>query len=169
MYRKYIFVGRASVETFGSIFGRFFFSYIDGEWIREKVRFYNSQLSFPAKRSREFRQLTTEVQEKVMHFCPDLNANFLEWLQSFDRDNNFNIKLKNGMLIANKPLECVRRLLNVILDEMEETALAILDARGEDNVEWCQWSKPWWNIPLSLTLYLMNSNFVCFLFTHGLS
>ncbi|CAB4027714.1 interferon-inducible GTPase 5-like [Paramuricea clavata] len=101
--------------------------FIDGKLIRKKFEFYSIQLEFPDNGSEEFQMLTEELQKKVEKFYQKPNQNRVDWLKSFDRDNTFNMRMYKKMMITKKPLVFVYRFLNLILDEMEETALAIVD------------------------------------------
>ena len=100
---------------------------VDVKLIRDKVRFYSKQLEFPDIDSDEYSVLSGDLQKKLEKFYPKPNSqDHLEWLQSFDSNNTFNIKMFGKMITTKKPLVFVYRFLNLVLDEMEETALAIL-------------------------------------------
>ena len=111
-----------------SIVGKFVFGlfslFIDEKLIRDKVHFYCRQLEFPTLHSDEFKQLSEYLQKRVQKFYPD--RDLLQWLKSFDPDNKYNIRKYAGMLFTNHPVKFVYLFLKGILDEMEETALAVI-------------------------------------------
>jgi hypothetical protein len=100
--------------------------FVDGKLIREKVKFYSKGLEFPENESEEFEMLSEDLQKRVGKFHPKPGQDLLQLLKSFDRDDTYNIRMVKKMIITKKPFVFVYRLLNLILDEMKETALAIL-------------------------------------------
>jgi hypothetical protein len=71
--------------------------------------------------------LTEDLQKQVRKFYVGPSQDFLQWLKSFDPDNIYNVKKYKKYLVTTKPLVFIYHFLNLILDEMEKTALAILD------------------------------------------
>ena len=105
--------------------------------IRNKVNFYSKSLEFPEKGSGEFESLSKDLQQKLEEFRPEHSNSeeMLQWLRSFDHDDTYNIRMYGKMLITNKALTFVYQLLNLILDEMEETAFNVIQeaAKSKDD------------------------------------
>ena len=93
-----------------------------GNLIRSKVHFYKRQLGFPDEDSEEFDLLSEDLQKRVGKFQQQPCQDLLEWLKSFDPDNQYNIRKFVGMIVTSCPVG----FLMEILDEMQQTALAIL-------------------------------------------
>ena len=124
------FAGRIGVVSTASFFSKFnlgpiTFS-VDGKLIQDKVNFYSKQLEFPNPHSEEFDMLSNDLQRRVQRFHPELDADICEWLKSFDSENTFNISKKGMLITTKKRLMFLYRFLNLVLDEMEEAALAII-------------------------------------------
>ena len=100
--------------------------FIDGILIRDNVRFFKKQLEFPDEDSEEFDLLSEDLQKRVGKLQPKSHQDLLQWLKSFDPDNQYNIRKIAGMIVTNKPLTFVKSFLEKILDEMQQTALDIL-------------------------------------------
>ncbi len=101
--------------------------FVDGKLIRDNVKFFSKQMEFPDVASDEFSVLSEDLQKRLKQFHPKPSQNLLKWLKSFDPNNTFNIKAPFGMMIISKnPFKFVYHFLNLVLDEMKETALAIL-------------------------------------------
>ena len=130
--------GRIWLVAAASIAGKFglgpFSLVVDGKLIRNKVKFYFSQL-FPDIDSEEFMKLPEDLQQKVEKFNPKPDKDLLEWLKLFDRDDIYNIRMVKKMVLTRKPFAFVHGLLHMILEEMQETALALLKWSAEENVE----------------------------------
>ena len=107
---------------------------VDGKLIRNKVKFYFSQL-FPDIDSEEFRKLPEDLQQRLKKFNPKSDEDLVEWLKLFDPDGIYNIRMVKRMVLTRKPFAFVHGLLHMILDEMQETALALLKWSAEENVE----------------------------------
>ena len=105
---------------------------IDKKRIKKKIDFYRLQLGFPETDSEEFHNLPKELQKRVEMF--DLKTvkeksgqDFLEWMKFFDSSNKYNIRIHGRFIITKKPFVFVELFLDQVLDEMGETAKAIID------------------------------------------
>ncbi|CAB4035930.1 interferon-inducible GTPase 5-like [Paramuricea clavata] len=101
--------------------------YIDEKPIRDIVDSYRSQMEFPAFGSEEFNMLTNKLRRRLRRFYISQNDDLPRWLKSFDRANKYKIKTYTKYIVTNKPLPFIYYFLNLILDEMETTALDIID------------------------------------------
>ena len=92
-------------------------------------------MGFPESYSNEFKMLPNALKKRVKKFDLSPNQDVAQWLKSFDAGNEYNIKSVGPLILTNSPLSFVYRFLNLVLDEMEETAMAICDeaaTRGAD-------------------------------------
>ena len=132
------FVGRVWLVAAASVASKFglgpYSLVVDGKLIRKKVKFYFSQV-FPEVDSEEFMKLPEDLKQKLKKFNPKPDEDLLEWLKLFDPEDIYNIRIVKKMVITKKPFAFVHGLLQMILDEMQETALALLKWFAEENVE----------------------------------
>ena len=130
--------GRVWLVAAASVAGKFGLGpislVVDGKLIRNKVKFYFSQL-FPEIDSEEFKKLPEDLQQRVWKFNSKPDQDLIDWLKLFDPDDRYNMRMVKKMIITKKPFAFVHGLLHMILDEMEETALAVLKWSAENNVE----------------------------------
>ncbi|CAB3991261.1 interferon-inducible GTPase 5-like [Paramuricea clavata] len=111
---------------------------VDEKLITSKIKFYRSQLEFPENNSEEFKMLTENLQKRVEKFYLKPDQPVLSWLKSFDEGNAYDIKMYGPFMVTNKPFKFVHKFLNLVLDDMEETALEIFDeatTREQDDVD----------------------------------
>ena len=107
----------------------------DGILIKNNVHFFKKQLEFPDEDSEEFDLLSKDLQKRVGKLQPKSHQDLLQWLKSFDPDNQYNIRKFVGRIVANRPLTFVKSFLEKILDEMQQIALDILTEADDDDDE----------------------------------
>ena len=102
---------------------------VEAALLKHEVNFYNSQLGLPEENSDDFRRLTLKTQEKVRKISAaqikDLLAGdnascIVEEIVRF-------IPLVGGLIAGSIAFPRIYRFLHQYLNELEETALALLD------------------------------------------
>lgn len=99
------------------------------------VRSYVSQLDFPSPDSDEFKILSVPLQNKIRKFEEGPENDFLQWMESFAEKHSVTTQTK--YIKVQEPLMFVKKFLLHVLDEMQETGLAIIEemARSGNNYD----------------------------------
>ena len=104
----------------------FSFQYIHEDRFIEAVKFYCTQLEFPADNSEEFWMLSEDLRQRVRNINPSYN-DFLHWLKRFDTRNRYKLrKRKERFVVAKNTMLFIHHCLKIILREMETIALDVL-------------------------------------------
>jgi hypothetical protein len=106
--------------------------------ISEKVAFYRSQLGFPEKDSKEFQEMSEELQRQVERFYLPVNTDVNSWLEEFDGDDtdgntSASDEGKADVTMLDSPYSFVYLSLNCVLNTMNEVALNILNEARYQN------------------------------------
>ena len=115
-------------------------SSVDTQIILEKVEFYRSQLGFPKQGSKEFNEMTLEIQEQVKRFYLTDTMDIIFWLKKFVIDvayDSSSSKPSDSAKSIEKPYKFVYCSLHCVLDAMYKIALNILgnatERQDQDN------------------------------------